>query len=368
MSATLKLDPAKVAAEIAELPRRLQAGMQRLDALEHSDVSIAKTPSEVVYSDGKLQLLHYKGSGSPALKTPTLLVYALVGRYSVADLQPGRSFVENLLREGIDLYAIDWGHPTRADRWTTLDDYVNVFIDECVDRLRERHQVESVNLLSICQGGVFNLCYTALHPDKVKNLVLTVTPVDFHADRDDDEVWRSFVNIWTRSVSRSDIDLMIDALGNIPGRMTGAVFAMMNPVSTVQKYTQGVLRSLDDDESLRGFLRMEKWLYDQPDHPGAAARQWLQDLYQDNKLVRGELELGGQRVDLHNVRCPVLNIYAEQDHVVAPGAARALAGCVGTSDYTENAVPGGHVGVFVGGKAQAILAPSIGEWLRQRDA
>ena len=72
-----------------------------------------------------------------------LLVYALVGRYSVADLQPGRSFVENLLREGLDVYAIDWGHPTRADRWTTLDDYVNVLIDECVDVLRERHRVDA---------------------------------------------------------------------------------------------------------------------------------------------------------------------------------------------------------------------------------
>jgi len=112
---------------------------------------------------------------------------------------------------------------------------------------------------------------------------------------------------------------------------------------------------------------MEKWLYDQPDHPGEAARQWLEDLYQDNKLVRGELELGGRRVDLGNVRAPVLNIYAEQDHVVAPAAARALAKVVGTKDYSEKVVPGGHIGVFVGGKAQAILAPTIGAWLRKRD-
>ena len=89
MSATLKLDLAKVASEIAELPRRLQEGMQRLDALEHSHVSIAESPCEVVYSDGKLRLLHYKGSDSQVQRTPTLLVYALVGRYSVADLQPG---------------------------------------------------------------------------------------------------------------------------------------------------------------------------------------------------------------------------------------------------------------------------------------
>jgi polyhydroxyalkanoate synthase len=367
MSATLRLDPAKVMAELASFPRRVQDGMRRLNALDHDDVAIARTPSDVVHRSNKLSLLHYTPEKKNPLRTPVLLVYALVGRYSVADLQPGRSFVERLLREGLDVYAIDWGHPTRADRWTTLDDYVNVLIDECVDVLRARHGVDAVNLLSICQGGVFNLCYAALHPEKVKNLVLTVTPVDFHADQHDDEVWRAFVNLWTRSVKHEDIDLLVEALGNIPGRMTGAAFAMMNPVGTVQKYTQGVFKSLGDDEALRGFLRMETWLYDQPDHPGEAARQWLEDLYQDNKLVKGELELGGRRVDLRNVRAPVLNIYAEQDHVVVPAAAQALSKVVGTEDYTEKAVPGGHIGVFVGGKAQAILAPAIGSWLRERD-
>jgi polyhydroxyalkanoate synthase len=367
MSASLKLDAAKVRAELFGFGPRIQEGIQRLNALEHEDVAIARTPSEVVHQSNKLTLIHYTSEKKDTLRTPVLLVYALVGRYSVADLQPGRSFVENLLRQGLDVYAIDWGHPTRADRWTTLDDYINVLIDDCVDVLRRRHGGDAVNLVSICQGGVFNLCYSALHPEKVKNLVLNVTPVDFHADQEDDALWRSFVNLWTRSVRRDDIDLLIEALGNVPGPMTGAAFAMMNPVGTLQKYTQGIFKSLGDDESLRGFLRMEKWLYDQPDHAGEAARQWLEDLYQDNKLVKGELELGGRRVDLRQVQAPVLNIFAEQDHVVAPAAARALGKLVGTKDYTEAAVPGGHVGVFVGGKAQAILAPMIGDWLRQRD-
>lgn len=367
MTARLELDASGLVAEMGDLSQRMLEGMRRLEALEHEDVAIAGTPGEVVHRSNKLSLIHYTPHVPAPLATPVLLVYALVGRYSVADLQPGRSFVQKLLQEGLDVYAIDWGHPTRADRWNTLDDYVNVYIDDCVDVLRARHGVEKVNLLSICQGGVFNLCYAALHPEKVRNLVLTVTPVDFHADQQDDVAWRAFVNLWTRSVSREDIDLMVDALGNVPGRMTGAAFAMMNPVGTLQKYTQGVAKSLGDDEALRGFLRMEKWLYDQPDHPGEAARQWLEDLYQDNKLIKGELQLGGKTVDLRQVSAPVLNIYAEQDHVVAPAAARALGALVGSSDYTEQAVPGGHIGVFVGGKAQAILAPSIANWLKKRD-
>ena len=100
----------------------------------------------------------------------------------MADLQEDRSLVRNLLRLGVDLYVVDWGNPTRADRWLTLDDYIDGYLGDCVDAIAERHGVETVNLLGICEGGVFTTCYAALHPETVKNLVLTITPIDFHAD------------------------------------------------------------------------------------------------------------------------------------------------------------------------------------------
>jgi polyhydroxyalkanoate synthase len=112
---------------------------------------------------------------------------------------------------------------------------------------------------------------------------------------------------------------------------------------------------------------MEKWIADRPDHPGEAAKQWLKDLYQDNKLVRSELELGGRKVDLKNITCPVLNVFAKDDHIIPPATSQGLAGQVGTSDYTELALPGGHVGVFVGGKSQALLGPGIAKWLTERE-
>jgi polyhydroxyalkanoate synthase len=284
----------------------------------------------------------------------------------VVDLQPGRSFVEKLLQLGLDVYAIDWGHPSRADRWTTLDDHVSVLIHDCVDVIRERHGIDKVNLLSICQGGVFNLCYTALNPDKVKNLVLTVTPVDFHADVADADAWRGFVNVWTRACKPEDIDLAIDTLGNLPGPLTGSAFALMNPIASMTKYSSDFVKLFDDEEALLSFFRMEKWLYDQPDHPGEAGREWLKELYQENKLFKNELHLGGRHVDLRRVTVPILNIYAEHDHVVPPSSVRALRSVVGSEDYTEYGFPGGHIGVFVGSKSQNVLAPTVAEWLHAR--
>ena len=112
---------------------------------------------------------------------------------------------------------------------------------------------------------------------------------------------------------------------------------------------------------------MEKWIADRPDHPGEAAKQWLKDLYQQNKLVRNEWELEGRRVDLGNIRMPVLNVYAKDDHIIPPATSRALGPKVGSSDYTELALAGGHIGVFVGGRSQALFAPAVASFLGRHD-
>jgi polyhydroxyalkanoate synthase len=127
-----------------------------------------------------------------------------------------------------------------------------------------------------------------------------------------------------------------------------------------------MLDVIDDEKKLLNFLRMEKWLADRPHHPGEAAKQWLKDLYQRNKLIKNEFELGGRRVDLGKITMPVLNVYAQDDHIIPPATSRALGSHVGTKDYSELALPGGHVGVFVSGKSQGLLGKGIADWLEAR--
>jgi polyhydroxyalkanoate synthase len=147
----------------------------------------------------------------------------------------------------------------------------------------------------------------------------------------------------------------------------GAIFNQMSPVRSLLKYNLDLLDIVDDEQRLMNWLRMEKWIADRPDHPGEAAKQWMKDLYQQNKLVRNEWELDGRRVDLRNLRMPILNVYAKDDHIIPPATSRALAGKVGTSDYTELALPGGHVGVFVGGRSQAQFAPAVASFVGRHD-
>jgi polyhydroxyalkanoate synthase len=231
----------------------------------------------------------------------------------------------------------------------------------------KREGVDQVNLIGICQGGVFSTCYAALFPRRVATLTLAVTPLDFHGDAAEPTRGSGYMNLWARALTPDDIDHLIDSLGNSPGPLVGFAFLMMNPIGNLTKYSIDLLDILDDDKKLLGFLRMERWIADRPNNPGEVVRQWYKDLYQGNKLIRNELVLGGRTVDLRRITMPVLNVYAEGDVIIPNACSRGMQGHFGTDDYTELGVPGGHIGTFVGGKAQKILAPTIAGWLTQHN-
>ena len=344
---------------------RLAQGSKLFGEVKDDEVKIAITPKDGL-ATGQGDALPLPSDDRAHGADADLDRLRTRGAFTMVDLQEDRSLVRNLFNLGVDLYVVDWGNPNRADRYVTLEDY-DTYLDGCVDVIAQRHDIERINLLGICEGGVFTTCYAALHPEKVQNMVLTITPIDFHADKLSDRPGHGFINVWTRSLDAKDVDRMIDAYGVLPGEFMGSVFSMMTPLRSMTKYNLDLLDVVDDRKKFLNFLRMEKWIADRPHHPGEAAKQRLKDLYQENKLVDGTFELGGRRVDLKNITCPVLNVYATDDHIIPPATSQALGSKVGSSDYSELGLPGGHVGVFVGGKAQALLGSGIADWLGKRD-
>ncbi|MCP3464063.1 class III poly(R)-hydroxyalkanoic acid synthase subunit PhaC [Bradyrhizobium sp. CCGUVB23] len=351
----------------AEMTDKMLKAGKLLSTIRDDDVDVGATPKTLIMRRDKVELFRYAPITEQKVRTPVLLAYGLIGRYTMADLQEDRSLVRSLLAQGLDLWLVDWGQPNRTERWLTIDDYVDDYIHAAVERVCRETGHDRITLLGICEGGVFTTCYAALHPDKVKGLVLTITPIDFHADRDDPDTHHGFLNLWTRSLERSDIDKLVDTYGGLPGEFMSSVFSLMTPMRSLTKYNVDLIDVVDDEAKLMNFLRMEKWLADRPAHPGEAAKQWLKDLYQDNKLVKGEFVLSGRRVDLSKLTAPVLNVFALNDHIIPPTCSRALGEHVGTKDYSEIELPGGHVGLFVSSKSQGSLSKGISEWLAARD-
>ena len=367
MSLYPKVDPKAMLEEMNLLSDKWAKGMKNFSALSKADVQIGTTEKELIFKQDKVSLFHYQARAKQTLKTPVIVVYGLIGRYTMADLQEDRSLIRNLLEQGVDVYAVDWGSPSRSERWLTLEDYINGYLHDCIEHIKETAGVSQVNILGICEGGVFSLCYGALHPDNIKNITTSITPIDFHGDMQSDNANHGYINLWTRNLDTEDIDRMVETYGNMPGELMGMVFQLITPVKSMTKYNIDLLDIAHDEKKLINFFRMEKWLADRPDHPGEAAKQWFKDLYQHNKLVKNEFMLDGAKIDLKTVTHPILNIYALNDHIIPPQCSKALSECTGSEDYSEMAIPGGHVGVFVSGKNQGIIGTGMFEWLKQRD-
>lgn len=350
----LQITPQRIAEDALRMQQKLGAALQTMRDV--GDFDYGATTKQEVWRDGKVVLYRFVGEKAPTATVPLLIAYALVNRPYMVDLQANRSIVKGLLERGEDVYILDWGYPDRSDRFLTLEDYIERFLGGAVDHLRRSSGLDAINLLGICQGGTFALSYAALHPERVRNLITMVTPVDFHTGD-------NMLAHWTRDL---DVDLFVDTLGNVPADMMNACYLTLKPWRLlVQKYV-GVVDILDDAAALEDFLRMEKWIFDSPDQAGEAFRQYIKQFYQGNGFVKGGIVIGERDVHLGLVEMPVLNIFAEQDHLVPPDASRALRGLVGTQDYSELSFRGGHIGIYVSGRAQTQVPSAIHDWLAQR--
>jgi polyhydroxyalkanoate synthase len=352
----MAFDERALVKELGDLHAKLIKGVGALAEIDEIDVGTA--PKQLVYEEDKLKLYRYSRNAEASCRTPVLIVYALVNRQYMLDLQPDRSMIRNLLALGLDVFIIDWGYPTKGDMYLTLDDYINSYIDNCVDAVREASGCAQVNLMGICQGGTFSAIYASLNPAKVKNLVTLVAPFDFSTND-------GLLFNWSK---RMNVDALVDSYRIVPGDFLNSGFLMLMPFNlNIRKYVD-MLDVMEDKEKLLNFLRMEKWIFDSPGQVGECLRQFMKDCYQDNKLVRGELVIGGRRVDLRHITMPLLNIYASADHLVPPAATKPFNDLVGSEDKTLYEFKGGHIGVFVGSKSQKELAPAISAWLHGRDA
>jgi poly[(R)-3-hydroxyalkanoate] polymerase subunit PhaC len=325
--------------------------------LEPLETEIAVTPYDIVYEEDRVKLKHYKPTVDIQLKRPLLVVYALINRETMLDLQPGRSVVQNFLQEGIDVYMIDWGYPARKDRYLTIDDHVNGYMDNIVNFILDKHNLNKIHLMGICMGGTFCVIYSALHPEKIKNLVTTVTPTNFDTDQ-------GLLHIWMKDM---DVDRIVDTYGNIPGDIMNMGFLLLNPARLmIDKYV-GFIENMANKKFVENFVRMEKWIFDSPDVPGETFRQFVRDCYQKNLLIQSKMEVGGKRVDLKKITMPLLNYYGKYDHLVPPEACELLTSRVGSKDAENICLDTGHIGIYVSSKCQKEFTPRIARWLKERD-
>jgi polyhydroxyalkanoate synthase len=344
---------------------KFRHGMELL--MKPPEFSVGTTPSQIIYTEDKMKLIHYIPTVAKTHPVPILIVYALVNRFYILDLQPDKSVIKKLLEEGFDVYVIDWGYPSGPDRYLTLDDYVNGYLHNSVEKIKDVCGLDKITLLGVCQGGTFSIMYAALHPENVQNLVTLVAPVNFDSNK-------GILNLWAKGL---DVDKIVDYYGIVPGDFLNSAFLLLDPLRLmIDKYV-GMFDRIEcnaDDETasirnedyIKNFLRMEKWIFDSPDQAGETFRQFMKDCYQKNLLIKNEMVLNGKKINLKNITMPVLNVMAEFDHLVPNDASIPLADAISSSDKDTLVFQTGHIGIFVGSKSQKEVCPKIAAWLKPR--
>ena len=317
-------------------------------------IETGQTEYEVIKETGLFRLLHYKPTKERVYKHPLLIVYALINKSYILDLQPNKSWIKNILDQGINVYLLDWKSPGKFDKFTTLDDYVNLFIYDCVEIIKSIENIDKVSLQGYCMGATMSLIYTSLYQKNVKNLITVAPVVDTEKDK----------TVIKNMSQNMDIDKVLSHYENFPYELLYSLYASLKPFKQgVNKYLN-LFDNLNDESFVQNFLRVEKWLYDTPPIAGETFRQWIKDIYQKNLFSKNKLVVGEHRINLANIRVPLLNVVADQDHLVSPECSVSLNNLVSSTDKNLMRFSTGHVGLIASGYSQNVVLPKLGNWIK----
>ncbi|MCC7382836.1 MAG: alpha/beta fold hydrolase [Deltaproteobacteria bacterium] len=319
---------------------------------------VGSTPADVVFRENKWRLLRYRARAEgPAFATPVLLVPSLINRHYVLDLLPGRSFVEDLVRRGHEVFLLDWGAPGDEDRFLDFDTITDRYLGRAIRATCRAAEVEQLHLLGYCLGGTLTAIHAAVHPERVASLTALAAPIGFHDS--------GLLSLWTRTKS-FDVAALIAAFGNVPWPLMQASFELLKPTLNWTKGVQLLDRAWDD-QFLDAFWAIETWGHDNVSFPGECYRRYIEELYRGDALLAGTFSLSGQPVRLERITCPTLVVSFEHDHIVPAASAAVLLDRVGAQERERIHLDGGHVGAVVSQKAARTLWPALSQWWARHD-
>lgn len=346
--------------ESAKLGNPMQRALERMgiDAEDFASITgeLGVTPKETIYAQGTMKLHHYRPLADDVYRVPVLIVTSLVNQPYILDLAPGQSMVEFLLRQGFDVFLIEWGRPRREHQDLVLEDYVLDRIPACIRRVQEVSGEKDVSIIGYCVGGLLAALYAALTPQgPLKNMVCMAAPVN----GDGLESLKAWMG------KDFDEEALLAQYGNVPGEWVQNALRALRPFGKLAG-AMSLLNNMDKIEAVRSNLRMGKWETDNLPFPGGVFRQMVNGFLRKNQLVKGTWVIGGKRVKLGDIKVPFLHLLAQDDHITPYASSKELVQLVGSRDKQEIIVKGGHVGLVAGRGAELRMWPALEGWLAQR--
>jgi polyhydroxyalkanoate synthase subunit PhaC len=268
--------------------------------------NLGVTKGSVIYRDDVIELIQYQPATAQVRQRPLVIVPPPIGRFYFLDLQPGRSFVEYAVGQGLQVFMISWRNPTRKQGSWNLDTYAER-VRRAIGVAREITGSPDVNTLGFCAGGIIQTTLlnhlTAIGDHGVHSAAYAVTLLDFAT--------RAPLGAFSGRRLLDVARLSSNVRGVITARSMGSVFSWMRPDDLVFNYvvTQWLM-----GEAPPAFDILA-WNADGTNLPAALLEQFLQIL-RDNALVRpGAMTVLGTPVDLASITVPTFVTGALTDHL-----------------------------------------------------
>jgi polyhydroxyalkanoate synthase len=269
--------------------------------------NLAVTPGKVIFQNELMQLLQYAPSTARVLKVPTLIVPPWINKYYILDLTPEKSFIKWCVDQGLTVFVISWVNPDERLAHKTFEDYMREGLLQALDVVQAATGESDIHTIGYCVGGTMlaaALAYMAATGDaRVKSATLLAAQVDF--------TYAGDLKVFIDEETIAALERHMAERGYLEGAKMAATFNMLRSNDLIWPYVV--------NNYLKGQppfpFDLLYWNSDSTRIAAANHSFYLRNCYLKNSLARGEMILGGEQLDLGEIRVPIYNLATRDDHI-----------------------------------------------------
>lgn len=270
--------------------------------------NVATASGKVVYQNDILQLLQFDPSTETVCEIPLLIFPPWINKFYILDLRPDNSMIRWLTSQGFTVFVASWVNPDRKLADKTFEDYMIEGVYDATQQVMTQCGVDKVNTVGYCIGGTLlsvALAHMAARGDKRINSATFFAAQQDFAEAGDLLLFTN--EEWLRSIEQQ-MDL---AGGFLPSQSMADTFNALRGNDLIWSFF--VSNYLMGKEPRPFDLLF--WNADQTRMPKALHLFYLRNFYKDNALAKGELTIGGERLDLSKVKVPIFVQSSREDHI-----------------------------------------------------
>ena len=328
------------------------------------------TPYKII-AEHKQTRVRYYASPDKQYKEPLVFVAPLAINMAVYDLYPYRSLVKHFQNSGFDVYLVEWGQYNYKDRFLNFMSFIDDAIPHCIAQIRQHSNSDEISLHGWSMAGVFVMLYCALHkPNYVKNLIVLGSPVDSHASGHTGKIFQKLNQLIAKNKALQNkiySETLPKSLIHTPGVLNSFGFKIIDPIGWIQSQKQ-LLLNLDNTQALYEHATMGHFLNRMIDYPGGINQDMIFNVWLQNPLKNGVIQLQDNNIELKNIECSVLVGAGRSDQIVSIEAVKPLIELTNSQDVTFTLIPGGHLGLMSSQSSANEFWPFMTTWLKHRSS